>query len=92
MQVIYADTCAFLLTTETSLADLNLRLPRPVTLDWFRSNIVVRAVDKAYDEDDWAFVKIRDVVFRRLKPCDRFVCVSFVLCVVLSSLLKSLTS
>lgn len=70
-RVIYADTCAFMLTTEASLEDLNPRLPRPVTLDWFRSNIVVRGVEKAYDEDDWAYVKIGDVVFRRLKPCDR---------------------
>lgn len=62
-----------MLTSETSLADLNPRLERPVTLDWFRSNIVVRGVKEPYDEDDYAFVRIGDVVFRRLKPCDRLV-------------------
>lgn len=70
-RVLYADTCAFMLTSETSLADLNDRLERPVTLDWFRSNIVVCGVTQPYDEDDYAFVRIGDVVFRRLKPCDR---------------------
>ncbi|MPC17558.1 Mitochondrial amidoxime reducing component 2 [Portunus trituberculatus] len=72
-KVLYADTCAFMLTSETSLADLNSRLERPITLDWFRSNIVVRGVKEPYDEDDYAFVRIGDVVFRRLKPCDRCV-------------------
>ena len=65
--------CAFMLTSESSLKDLNSRLKRHVTLDRFRSNIVVRGVKQPYDEDDWAYVRIGGVVMRRLKPCDRLV-------------------
>lgn len=74
-QVTYADTCAYMLASESSLADLNTRLAEPVTIDWFRANVVVKG-SAAYDEDDWAFVRIggegeESVVLRRLKPCDR---------------------
>ncbi|XP_042873330.1 mitochondrial amidoxime reducing component 2-like [Penaeus japonicus] len=74
-KVTYADTCAYMLASESSLADLNGRLAEPVTIDWFRANVVVKG-SAAYDEDDWAFVRIGGegeggVVLRRLKPCDR---------------------
>ncbi|KAK3860908.1 hypothetical protein Pcinc_033074 [Petrolisthes cinctipes] len=71
-RLLYADTCAYMLLGESSLDELNTRLDSPVTLDWFRSNIIVKGVP-AYDEDQWAFVKIGDVVLRRIKPCDRCV-------------------
>lgn len=74
-KVTYADTCAYMLASESSLVDLNARLAEPVTIDWFRANVVVQG-SAAYDEDDWAFVRFggegeQSVVLRRLKPCDR---------------------
>ncbi|KAG7161339.1 Mitochondrial amidoxime reducing component 2-like 1 [Homarus americanus] len=66
----YADTCGYMLATDSSLEDLNTRLSSPITMDSFRPNIVVKG-SPAYDEDDWAFVKIGSAVFRTLKPCER---------------------
>ncbi|XP_071523613.1 mitochondrial amidoxime reducing component 2-like [Panulirus ornatus] len=66
----YADTCAYLLTSESSLKDLNDRLEDPVTMARFRANIIVRGAPP-FDEDDWAFVKIGQVVLRLIKPCQR---------------------
>lgn len=71
-RILYAEHAPYLLTSDTSLADINARMLQPVTQDWFRPNIIVSGVAKAYDEDDWAFVRVGDVVFRRIKPCDRY--------------------
>ncbi|KAG0724910.1 Mitochondrial amidoxime-reducing component 1 [Chionoecetes opilio] len=71
-RIVYAQHSAYTLASETSLADLNCRLEgESVTMEWFKPNIVVRGVREAYDEDDWAFVRIGDVVLRRLKPCTK---------------------
>ncbi|KAK4299334.1 hypothetical protein Pmani_028376 [Petrolisthes manimaculis] len=70
--LFYADTCAYMLLSESSVEELNTRLHSPVTSDWFRSNIIVKGTP-AYDEDHWAYVKIGDVILRRVKPCDRCV-------------------
>ncbi|ROT64114.1 putative MOSC domain-containing protein 2, mitochondrial-like [Penaeus vannamei] len=55
---------------ELDRRELNTRLEKPVKGNRFRGNIVVRG-SKPYDEDDWAYVKIGEVVFRMLRPCDR---------------------
>lgn len=69
-KVIYADVSPYHLITESSVEELNTRLEKPVKGNRFRGNIVVRG-SKPYDEDDWAYVKIGEVVFRMLRPCDR---------------------
>ncbi|XP_042873331.1 mitochondrial amidoxime reducing component 2-like [Penaeus japonicus] len=69
-EVLYADDSPFLLLAESSLQDLNTRLDKPVKMNRFRGNISI-AGSKPYDEDDWAYVKIGEAVFRMLKPCDR---------------------
>lgn len=68
--MIYADVSPYHLITESSVEELNTRLEKPVKGNRFRGNIVVRG-SKPYDEDDWAYVKIGEVVFRMLRPCDR---------------------
>ncbi|XP_018019453.1 mitochondrial amidoxime-reducing component 1 [Hyalella azteca] len=65
---LYHDTCAFLVTSPSSLDDLNTRLETPVTMNQFRSNIIVSG-QPAFDEDNWAYVKIGDsTILRTLKP------------------------
>ncbi|XP_045106200.1 mitochondrial amidoxime-reducing component 1-like isoform X2 [Portunus trituberculatus] len=72
-RVVYGEDAAYMLASETSLADLNERqVKKKVTLDWFRPNVVVRGVRQAYDEDDWAYVRIGEVVLRRVKPCIQY--------------------
>ncbi|XP_042888810.1 mitochondrial amidoxime reducing component 2-like [Penaeus japonicus] len=69
-RLVYADTSSFMVASESSLDDLNGRLAEPVSMSWFRPNVVVRGA-RPFDEDDWAFLKIGDVVLRRVKPCER---------------------
>ncbi|XP_042888814.1 mitochondrial amidoxime-reducing component 1-like [Penaeus japonicus] len=69
-RIFYADTSSFMVASESSLDDLNGRLAEPVSMSWFRPNVVVRGA-RPFDEDDWAFLKIGDVVLRRVKPCER---------------------
>nr|XP_027235004.1 mitochondrial amidoxime reducing component 2-like [Penaeus vannamei] len=69
-RMYYADTCAYLVATAPSLQDLNARLQEPVPMSCFRPNLVIEC-DTPFDEDDWAFLKIGEVVMRRLKPCER---------------------
>ncbi|XP_071523615.1 mitochondrial amidoxime-reducing component 1-like [Panulirus ornatus] len=69
-RMYYADTCAYLVTSQSSLKDLNSRLEDPVTMANFRANITVRGAPP-FDEDDWTYLKIGQVVLRKLKPCER---------------------
>ncbi|XP_068246121.1 mitochondrial amidoxime reducing component 2-like [Palaemon carinicauda] len=66
----YSDWSSYHLACQSSLDDLNSRLEEPILMDNFRPNIIVKG-SEAFDENDWAFVKIGDVVLRRLKPCQR---------------------
>ncbi|XP_068246122.1 mitochondrial amidoxime reducing component 2-like [Palaemon carinicauda] len=69
-RALYTDVSSYHLACQSSLDDLNSRLEEPVLMDNFRPNIIVKG-SKAYDEDDWVYVKIGDVILRRLKPCER---------------------
>jgi len=71
-RVSFADGFPFLLLSEASLAGLNKRLPLPVPMDRFRTNIVVTGCP-AHAEDGWRQVRIGDVDFRVAKPCARCV-------------------
>lgn len=68
----FADGYPFLLIGEASLADLNSRLDRPVSMRNFRPNLVVGGTD-AFAEDKWRKIRIGDVTFEHMKPCDRCV-------------------
>ena len=65
-----ADAFAVLITSESSLADLNARLPRAIPMARFRPNIVLRGLDP-YAEDDIERLTIGPVTLRCVKPCIR---------------------
>ena len=68
--VNFADGFPVLLTSMTSLADLNTRLAVPIPIGRFRPNIVVSGA-VPWAEDCWRRIRIGDVLFRVVKPCDR---------------------
>jgi uncharacterized protein YcbX len=68
--VSFADGYAFLVVSEASLADLNGRLARPVPLDRFRANIVLKGT-QPYAEDGWGEFTVGEAVLRMAKPCGR---------------------
>jgi len=68
--VSFADGYPFLFTNEASLEDLNGRLSRPVPMNRFRPNLVVKGAP-AYAEDGWKEMRVGDVLFLMTKPCGR---------------------
>jgi uncharacterized protein YcbX len=77
--VSFADGYPLLLATEESLAALNdlvLEGPNPdeaqLEMARFRPNVVIRG-SSAWEEDDWARIRIGSAVFRAVKACDRCV-------------------
>jgi uncharacterized protein len=70
----FADAFAYLVTTEASLADLNQRLEarkqRPVPMNRFRPNLVVRGAEP-FAEDDWAEIRVGSAVLQAVKRCGR---------------------
>ena len=71
-EVSFADGFPLLLISEASLADLNSRLDKPVSMRRFRPNVVVAGCDP-YAEDDWARIRIGALVFEVAKACSRCV-------------------
>jgi len=69
-RVNLSDGFPVLLTSLASLADLNRRLPNPVPMSRFRTNIVAQDAE-AWAEDRWRRIRIGPVVFRLVKPCQR---------------------
>ena len=72
-EVSFADECPLLLTTEASLADLNVRAPIEVTMERFRPNLVVRGAPAPYDEDHWRRARIGGIEFDCAQACRRCV-------------------
>lgn len=70
--VSFADGYPFLLISEASLADLNARLPAPVTMERFRPNIVITDTEP-YAEDGYSEVWLGGISFRGAKRCERCV-------------------
>jgi hypothetical protein len=69
-QVSFADGFPYLLTSESSLADLNEKLDHPVGMQRFRANLIISGNDP-WSEDSWKQFSIGQVRFRSLKPCPR---------------------
>ena len=69
-QVGFADGFAFLLISESSLEDLNMRLEDPLPMNRFRPNFVVKGCGP-YAEDGWSRLRIGSVPFRVAEPCPR---------------------
>lgn len=68
--VSFADGYPFLLISEASLAELNRRLAKPVSVERFRPNIVISG-SEAFAEDHFAHVRLGAISFRGVKRCDR---------------------
>lgn len=71
-EVSFADAGPLLLISEASLAELNARLPAPVTMRRFRPNLVVSA-DEPFAEDSWRRIRIGEVELEVAWPCSRCV-------------------
>ncbi len=68
--VSFADGFPLLVTTQASLDDLNARLDRPVTMDRFRTNLLVEGAEP-WAEDDWQDFRVGNVRFAGVKDCAR---------------------
>jgi len=68
----FTDGFPLLLIGEGSLADLNARLPSPVSMRRFRPNLVI-AGSAPYAEDGWRRIRIGALTFQVVKPCSRCV-------------------
>ena len=70
----FADAAPLLLTSETSLEDLNTRLQKAgsaaIPMDRFRANIVIRGAVLAAD-DHWSALRINNAHFRASNSCKR---------------------
>ena len=70
----FADAAPLLLTSETSLEDLNTRLQKAgsaaIPMDRFRANIVIRGAALAAD-DHWSALRINNAHFRASNSCKR---------------------
>jgi uncharacterized protein len=69
-QINYTDAAPILLTTQASLVDLNSRLAAPISMNRFRPNIIISG-GKAFEEDDWRYVKIGSCEFEVSHLCPR---------------------
>jgi uncharacterized protein len=70
--VSFADGFPLLVISQASLDDLNTRLKSPVTMQHFRTNLVIDGFD-AYAEDNFKNIKIGNIQFEAVKPCSRCV-------------------
>jgi hypothetical protein len=69
-ELAFADGYPALLTSVESLGDLNRRLERPVPMNRFRPNIVVRDC-QPFEEDTWKHLRGPELDLAVVKPCDR---------------------
>lgn len=71
-QVSLADAYPFLIIGESSLNDLNHRLPEPVPMNRFRPNFVFSG-GVPFEEDGWKNLTIGEISFAAVKKSDRCV-------------------
>jgi len=74
-RVGFADAYPLMLVSEASLAELNTRLSRPVSMGHFRPNLVVAGCEP-FAEDRWKRVRIGGVELELTKPCARCVLIT----------------
>ncbi|MEL7266763.1 MAG: MOSC N-terminal beta barrel domain-containing protein [Planctomycetota bacterium] len=66
----FADGYPMLVVSQSALDALNERLPHPVGMDRFRPNLVV-ADCPPHAEDQWTNLRMGDIDFSAVKPCQR---------------------
>ena len=75
--VSFADGFPMLLVTQSSLDELNRRLPesagKPLSMARFRPNLVVEGLCWPHEEDTWAAIELGEAIFYGVKPCGRCV-------------------
>jgi uncharacterized protein YcbX len=69
-QVGFSDGFPLLLTSESSLADLNARMATPLPMNRFRPNVVVRG-SAPYAEDSWSRIRVGQIALAVVKSCAR---------------------
>jgi uncharacterized protein YcbX len=74
--VAFADGYPILVISQASLDDFNSRSSTPVTMDHFRTNLVVDGCEP-FAEDSWKRIRIGEVEFEAVKPCSRCVMTTF---------------
>lgn len=72
----FADGYPLLVISEASLVELNKRSGSPVTMEHFRTNLVVNGCE-AFAEDSWKKIRIGEVEFEIVKPCSRCVMTTY---------------
>ncbi|KHD23063.1 flavodoxin [Vibrio caribbeanicus] len=70
--VSFADGYPLLVISEASLDELNRRSSETHSMDQFRTNLVVSA-SEPFVEDSWKRIRIGEVEFEAVKPCERCV-------------------
>ncbi|TON27299.1 flavodoxin [Vibrio parahaemolyticus] len=68
--VSFADGYPVLVISQASLEELNKRSSEQHSMDQFRTNLVVSDT-KPFEEDSWKRIRIGEVEFEFLKPCER---------------------
>lgn len=68
--VPFHDDAPLLVISQSSLDELNQRLPTPVPMNRFRPSVVVAGSD-AFEEDDWQHIAIGETEFAAVKLCVR---------------------
>jgi hypothetical protein len=68
----FSDGFPLLLISQASLDDLNQRMEKPLGMNRFRPNLVVKG-NSAFAEDAWKKIRIGDIELRIVKPCSRCV-------------------
>lgn len=68
--VSFADGYPLLIISQGSLDELNRRSPEHHSMDQFRTNLVVSGTEP-FAEDGWKRIRIGEVEFEALKPCER---------------------
>lgn len=69
-EIAFADGFPLLVLSEASLNDLNRQLERPVSVERFRPNLVIRGCGP-YAEDSWRRLRVGATSIRLVKPCTR---------------------
>lgn len=71
-EVAFHDDSPLLAISQSSLDELNRRLPAPLPMNRFRPNLVITDA-KPFEEDLWQRVAIGETVLRAVKQCERCV-------------------
>lgn len=71
-RVGFPDAFPLLLLSRASLEELNRRLPRPITVEHFRPNLVLEGCEP-FAEDSWRRLRVGSVELEIVKPCARCV-------------------